>query len=73
MVNRVRTPDSRTLLSPRCVHKAPDAGGTTSNLKAIGSNPIRRESAGSSEVEQQEGLATICRRLYLEIRKQHHE
>src|SRR5438552_6358212 len=32
---------------------APDAGGTTSNLKAVGSNPIRRASGGSSEVEHQ--------------------
>src|SRR5439155_14992940 len=44
---------------------APDAGGTTSNLKAVGSNPIRRASDGSSKVEHQECLATVCRRCYL--------
>src|ERR1700730_1673263 len=70
--------NSRTLLSPRFVRAdshtefisinaakpAPDAGGTTSNLKAVGSNPIRRTSGDSSEVEHQERLAKVCRRCY---------
>src|SRR5206468_2506717 len=70
--------NSRTLLSPPFVRAdsytgfasidaekpAPDAGGTTSNLMAVGSNPIRRASGGSSEVEHQERLATVCRRRY---------
>jgi RNA 3'-terminal phosphate cyclase (ATP) len=70
--------NSRTLLSPRFVRAdsytglasidaakpAPDAGGTTSNLKAVGSNPIRRASGDSSEVEHQERLAKVCRRRY---------
>jgi RNA 3'-terminal phosphate cyclase (ATP) len=55
-------------VSNRGAKQAPDAGGTTCNLEVIGSNPIRRASGGSSEVEQQERLATICRRRLAAIR-----
>src|SRR5262249_49877450 len=73
-VDRGECSNSRTQVSPRLVTKwlasdcwneeqtaTPDAGETTSNLTVIGSNPIRRASGGSSMVEQQRCLATVCR------------